>query len=77
MSGIHFTTNLICHFVVYVEERLLARQSAIFIVYKYPIILCHLHSKLSPTVHNPIPAGLSQPKQAKHLAVSEASQCWC
>ena len=53
MSEIHFTTNLICHFVVYVEERLLARQSAIFIVYKYPIILCHLHSKLSPTVHSP------------------------
>ena len=56
MSEIHFSTNLICHFVVYVEERLLARQSAIFIVYKYPIIFCHLHSKLSPTK----PTGLTQ-----------------
>ena len=63
MSEIHFSTNLICHSVVYVEERLLARQSAIFIVYKYPIIFCHLHSKLSPK-----PTGLTQTSQTSNIS---------
>ena len=70
MSEIHFTTKLICHFVVYVQERLLARQSAIFIVYKYPIIFCHLHSKLSPK-----PSGLTQTSRTSPNIL--LSECWC